>query len=245
MLKLILSTTIGSALTYFLNINLSFGPFIASGLVGLVATKLFPKFAAPIYAASFVSMSSLEVLPSITLSFFSGLFTGLIYLSVQKMFVGVGGKLGAIAFFTVLIATWSRLPVYSYNPLTLFETLYLIFTSCFGAGLTYYISMRFKQNPVFSSSVVVLTFALIGNIFLRFDDEIVAAVTCGSYAGMSSCEVITNIKKMYLVGLVAGIILFLSWPLFCGVGGKLGLVAFLAVFLSKLVIGCHESRSSL
>jgi hypothetical protein len=51
---------------------------------------------------------------------------------------------------------------------------------------------------------------------------------------MSSCEVITNTKKMCLVGLVAGIILFLSWPLFHGVGGKLGLVAFSAVFLSQI-----------
>lgn len=235
MLKLNIITTLSAALTYFLNINFGLGPFTASALVGLVAAKLFPKFAAPIYAASFASMSSLEVLPNIMLSALSGLFTGLIYLSTQKIFMGCGGKLGAIAFFSVLIATWFSSPVYFYNPLTLFELLYLLFASCLGAGFTYYISISFKQHPVFSSSIVVLTTALMGNIFLRFDHKVVAAVTCGSYAGMSSKEVITNIKKMYLVGLLAGIILFLSWPLFCGVGGKLGLVAFLAVFLSKSV----------
>lgn len=236
MLKLISSTILAAILTYFLNINLALGPFIASALVGLAGDKLFPKFAAPIYAASFVSMSSLEVLPSITLSFFAGLFTGLIYLSCQKIFVGLGGKLGAIAFFSVLITNWFRSPIYSCSPLTLLEGLYLVFASCVAGELTYYISIRLRQSPVFSSSIVVLTAALLGNIFLKFDHKVVAAVTCGSYAGMSSKEIITNIKKMCLVGLVAGIILFLSWPLFCGVGGKLGLVAFLAVFLSKLVI---------
>jgi hypothetical protein len=104
MLKLNLSATLAAALTYFLNFNLGLGPFIASALVGLVAGKLFPKFAAPIYAASFVSMSSSEALPSLTLSALSGLFTGLMYLSVQKIFVGVGGKLGLVAFLAVFLS---------------------------------------------------------------------------------------------------------------------------------------------
>ena len=235
MLKLILSTTIGSIITYFLNFNLGGGPFIASGLVGLISAKIFPKFSSCIYAASFASMSSLGVLPNISLSGICGLITGLLYIFTQKLFLGVGGKLGAIAFFSVLIVNFFRTPIYfSLTSLSLLDGLYLIFACGLGAGLTYYISLRFNQNSVFSSSLVVLVTALIGNIFLKFDHKLVAAVTCGTYAGMSSPKIITNIKKMCLVGLLSGIILFLTWPFFYGVGGKLGLVAFLAVFLSKI-----------
>lgn len=235
-LKLILSTTFASVLTYFLNINLGLGPFIASGLVGLVASKVFPKFSPAIYAASFASMSGLQVLPRLSLSGIAGLLTGILYISTQKIFVGLGGKLGAIAFFSVLITSlFVGLGIYLSDTLQFLESLLLILGSCLGAALTYYISIRFKQEPVFSSSIVVLAAALILNIFLRFDNNLVAAITCGSYAGMSSKEIIKNLKMMCWIGVVSGIILFLTWPLFFAVGGKLGLVAFLAVFLSKLI----------
>ncbi|MBM3253325.1 MAG: hypothetical protein FJZ16_03615 [Candidatus Omnitrophica bacterium] len=233
MLRLILSTTLASVLTYFLSINLGLGPFIASSLVGLTSAKVFPKLAAAIYAASFASMSSKEVLPNISVSGIAGLITGLLYLFTQKVFLGIGGKLGAIAFFSVLIVSRFSSAIYFSQTLSFFEGSFLILGSCLGAVLTYYISTRFKQEAVFSSSIVVLAAGLILNIFLRFNNNLVAAITCGSYAGMSSKEVIGNYRRMCLVGLLSGIILFLSWPLFSGIGGKLGLVAFLAVFLSK------------
>lgn len=222
-------------MTYFLNINLGFGPFIASGLVGLAGLKVFPKLAAAIYAASFAAMSTPQVLPRITLSGIAGLLTGLLYIFTRKIFVGWGGKLGAIAFFSVLITSLFSSSLYFSTALTFLEGSSLIFGSCGGAVLTYYISARFKQDAVLSSSIVVLAAVLILNTLFRFDNNLVAAITCGSYAGMSSKETMGNLKIMCLVGLLSGIILFLTWPLFSGIGGKLGLVAFLAVFLNKLI----------
>lgn len=152
------------------------------------------------YAASFASMSSQQILPNISLSGVASFFTGLLYIFTQKIFLGVGGKLGAIAFFSVLSISLLSSSLYLSHFLTYLEGLSLIFGSCLGTLLTYYISIRFKQNPVFSSSIVVLIAALILNLFLRFNNN-----------------------------------LFLTWPFFSGVGGKLGLIAFLAVFLSRLI----------
>lgn len=233
--KLILSAICAAVLTYFLNINLGFGPFIASALVGLIAAKVFPRFSPAMYAASFASMSSPQILPNISLSGIIGLTTGLLYVFTLKIFIGLGGKLGAIAFFSVLPISLLSSSLYLSHFLTYLEGLSLIFGSCLGALLTYYITIRFKQNPVFSSSIVVLSAALILNFFLRFNNNLVSAITCGSYAGMSSKEIIRNYRGMLFIGLLSGIILFLTWPFFYGVGGRLGLIAFLAVFLSRLI----------
>jgi len=230
---LILSTILASVLTYLLNIRFHLGPFIASGLVGLVSTKVLKRFSPSMYAASFASMSSSKVLPSVASSGVAGLITGILYISTQKIFVGIGGKLGAIAFLSVLITSSFVSEVRISQNLAYLEGLYLVLGSSLGAVLTYSVSTRFKQNPVFSSSIVVLTAALISNISLRYDN-LVAAITCGTYAGMSSRSVIRDSKRMLFVGSLAGVILFLSWPLFSGVGGKLGLIAFLAVFLYRL-----------
>ncbi len=236
---LILSTILASVLTYLLSIRFHLGPFIASGLVGLISTKVLKKFSSPMYAASFASMSSSEVLPSVPSSGVAGLITGILYILTQKVFVGIGGKLGAIAFLSVLIISLFVSEVQFSQNLTYLEGLYLILGSSLGAVLTYSVSTRFKQNPVFSSSIVVLTAALISNISLRYDN-LVAAITCGTYAGMSSEEVIGDLKRMFFIGGLAGIILFLSWPLFSGVGGKLGLIAFLAIFLCRLFSGMED-----
>jgi hypothetical protein len=50
-------------------------------------------------------MSSVEIIPSIVLVTAAGVFAGLFFMLSKNLFVGIGGKLGTIAFGGVVIIT--------------------------------------------------------------------------------------------------------------------------------------------
>jgi hypothetical protein len=103
--------SIGAAvLTYSLSIRLKNGPVFASSLVSLLGGLLLPAFgaekaavmAAVVMAASFVGMSSGEKMKSEASVLFSGLIMGIMFIYSANHFGGAGGKLGTLAFGSVV-----------------------------------------------------------------------------------------------------------------------------------------------
>ena len=107
-------------MTYWLaNIpEFHFGPVMASslaGIVGVIITNRFVKkmdpkvVAAVIYCGSFVGMCSVNVVPNILHIGIAGVLSGILFSYAQNIFVGVGGRLGTMAFIgstvTVLLLT--------------------------------------------------------------------------------------------------------------------------------------------
>ncbi len=110
MVLIMVFSMVGALLTFVLNIRFNQGPVMASGLVGVLAGVLLPQafevigptLAIVTFGASFVGMSGLNRLKEESLVLFSGLFFGLIYIYSAPYFGGAGGKLGTIAFVSVL-----------------------------------------------------------------------------------------------------------------------------------------------
>jgi len=108
---MIVFTSMGAALlTYVISIRFEMGPVLASGLVGLIAGLILPAvlpvfgvtLAIVAFGASFVGMSAKGKMPEESAIVFAGLLFGLIFIFSAPYFGGAGGKLGTIAFASVL-----------------------------------------------------------------------------------------------------------------------------------------------
>ncbi|MBP7263627.1 MAG: hypothetical protein KBB32_05585 [Spirochaetia bacterium] len=102
---------IGSVSTYAVSVRLGRGPVMASAFFGLLAGVLLPAihgtqegrlFDAAFFAGSFVGMSSLARLRHEGEAGMAGVICGLAYVVAMPWFGGAGGKLGTLAFGSVL-----------------------------------------------------------------------------------------------------------------------------------------------
>ena len=117
MVLIVFFAMIGALLTFILNIRFQQGPVLASGFVGLIFGALLPVFFPEIgvtlaivaFGASFVGMSNTKRMHEESLIIFAGLLFGLIYIFSAPYFGGAGGKLGTIAFASVLSVSGLRM----------------------------------------------------------------------------------------------------------------------------------------
>ena len=98
-----------ATLTYIINIRFQQGPVLASAIIGIISGAFLPLlfisgnlFAVVAIGASFVGMSNKTRFNDERLILVSGILFALIFIYSAPYFLGVGGKLGTIAFLSVL-----------------------------------------------------------------------------------------------------------------------------------------------
>ncbi|TJX14327.1 hypothetical protein E9840_06630 [Tissierella creatinini] len=95
---------LGVTLTWFINHKMGYGAVIANGLVGVMAAIFLPNDLAGIaYTSSFVGMSSLEVIPSMTAAALGSVIVWLVFLTTAEIYSGIGGKGGTTAALSTII----------------------------------------------------------------------------------------------------------------------------------------------
>jgi len=95
---------IGSTLTWILNHKMGYGPIVSNGLIGVFAGIFLPKtLAGTTYAASFVGMSGISIIPSILGASLGGIIIGIVLSNTQEIYAGLGGKGGTTAALSTLI----------------------------------------------------------------------------------------------------------------------------------------------
>jgi hypothetical protein len=115
-LTIILIALAATALTFALSVAHGNGPVLASSVVGmlggLVLPVVFPaqggNLAVVAICASFAGMSSRERLPNAWAVLAVGAFTGVVFIFSTPHLGGAGGKLGTIAFGSVLAVSGFR-----------------------------------------------------------------------------------------------------------------------------------------
>jgi hypothetical protein len=101
---------VAAVATFALSLHRGTGPVVASSLVGLVGGLLLPilfplngiTLAVVAICASFTGMSSKERFPTMDWMVLAGVFTGVVFIFSTPNLGGAGGKLGTIAFGSVL-----------------------------------------------------------------------------------------------------------------------------------------------
>ena len=107
---LYLYSVLGALITYILNVRLGHSAVLSSGAVGLAGglllPVLYPKFGQTlgviVICASFAGMSGLERIPHEIYIVIAGIFCAFIFIYTVPYFAGAGGKLGTIAFGSVI-----------------------------------------------------------------------------------------------------------------------------------------------
>jgi hypothetical protein len=109
--KVVAALLFGSLLTYFLVTSMSINVVLAASAVGtcgvyvpgLLRIKDSKDYVAPIYCGAFIGMSSALIFPNVSWLLFSSVLSALLFIISKNIYLGVGGKLGAIAFMGVSI----------------------------------------------------------------------------------------------------------------------------------------------
>ena len=110
---LVLWIPIAAIITYIINNQFGLGGVFSAGIIGTIGSFLnifnrrseyLKQIAGPIYCGAFIGMTSLEVKYVYYMILTAGVFTALLFFATKSLFVGVGGKLGTLAFIGVLLS---------------------------------------------------------------------------------------------------------------------------------------------
>lgn len=233
---------ISAFLTYFFSANLSFGPVIAAGIVGIFSVLIVKKYSVAAYCGAFVGMVSCDLSQGYWFLTVASLVAGLVYILSLKSFDGAGGKLGTIAFTGCLLSTLLFGRTLLSDTVSGFDTMvFITLYSVIGAILTYIINVRITKDPVLSSSLVgIIAGISLPVIHSQGGDTFAVVAICASFAGMSSKKRLPNEYFVVLAGLFTAVVFILSAPHMGGAGGKLGTIAFGSVLA---VSGLHSMYS--
>jgi len=208
-----------------------------SSRIGLLAERVLP---ASLYCGAFVGMTSSHVLPGTPWVVLAGIIAGVIYSWAKHFWVGVGGKLGTIAFAgTALIVLVAHLAGWNHADPAAAPVDGPMLWAVFGVGivavpLTYVLAEPCKLGAVFASAVPSAVLAL-GINLLSAPWQIkmmpLAAVWLGaSFAGMTSMERVGGRYWMLpLLGLIFAFLFVSAGPRVHGFGGLLGATALVSV----------------
>jgi hypothetical protein len=107
----ILYSITGAVVTWLISVRVGRGPVMASSFIGIAAGLLLPSIhgqelgttlAVMTFCASFAGMSSEKRLPGLLPVAIAGFFCGLMFMFTSPWMGGAGGKLGTIAFGSVI-----------------------------------------------------------------------------------------------------------------------------------------------
>ncbi len=107
---LVPTAAVAAITTSLITVRLGHGPVVGSAVVGLVAGVVClpvgtagDTIAAVAFCGSFVGMATPERIPGLGAMLFAGATSGAVFVETVPYFVGLGGKLGTIAFVACLV----------------------------------------------------------------------------------------------------------------------------------------------
>lgn len=208
-----------------------------SGRIGLLDQRVLP---ASLYCGAFAGMTSANVLPGTTWVVVAGTLVGIIYSLARHFWVGIGGKLGTIAFAgTALTVIVARLSGWNHWDTTASPIVGLWLWAVFAIGivsapLTFFLSEPCKFGAVCASAVPTavlgLSIDLLSPAWKSRLLSLVAAWLGASFVGMTSRERVAG--RYWLLPVLGIIFAFLfvgSGPRVRGFGGLLGTTALVSV----------------
>ncbi len=219
------------------------------------------------FAGSFAGMTSTYLLVDqavnpfsikfILIALFLSAIVGVLYSvgeivsSIQPglFFDGYGGRLGTIAFISVVFFLLLKylfkshsFTIFDFNSYNLLKDplFYLAIPSAMVGAM---ISMEIKNavsslNDNYKVLSVAIT-GMIGGILITkipvYGEEYALAWYTGAFVGMSSYFILMLKRNYFFSGIIAGVFYVIFRGVFTGVGGKLGFISFMAVLTMRLI----------
>jgi len=233
---------------------------IASAGLGLIAGVLFKKHFDIFYSGTFAGMCSAAVIPAIYWAILLGVVVFAVWVALEKLFAGVGGKFGTIAMISGLIvativlivqgATYKH-PIASgvANYKQLNWIIWLCTPLLTAAACTATLFVRNKGELAKNTTVASAIVGLLGAFLLllitskvptsttvSYGTVFAGAVYSASFAGMASkdrlktYDMYSEYVAFAITGLIVGFIYLGIFGILM-VGGKFGFSGFLSVLV--------------
>ncbi len=231
-------TIVGVFATYSLVHLFDISVVIASSFIGLLGHFLLKKYEVPIYCGSFAGMVSVALFGFFEVAILA-LVCAFVYAHISPLFSGYGGKLGTIAFISSLIVHSLFLDEFAVVD-TDFHLLLLLLTALVGVVSTFYLQHQMKTSAVFASALTSSVFALLVIYALPAYAGYAIVFFSASFIGMSSKKRLPGAFFVVFSGLTLGFVYYLFVSLFNGLGGKLGLMAFISVIITMSISKVYE-----
>ena len=195
---------------------------------------------ASLYCGAFAGMTSSHVLPGLGWLTLAGILAGILYSLAKHFWVGIGGKLGTMAFagtaITVALARFSGLNHQNRAAASVDPALQLaiVGVAAVSVSLTYWLSEHRKFGAVFGSAVpsAVLVFG-VNLLSPSWQLKMIPLGTAwfgARFAGMTSVERLAGRHwTLPLIGLIYGFLSVGFGPRLYGFGGGLGTTALVSV----------------
>ena len=227
---------------------------VMAGLLPRVTSRVTNSDTAPLYVGAFAGMTSPVVLMGPEWLILSGVIAGCLWSVVSEAWVGVGGKMGTVAFagvaLTAGIATLlgqggGMVPLPRYLPA---QEVAIVAASVGAAVLSHWLAFRRGWGVVLASALptaaVVIVFVGVSQAVTLPGDALIAAWFGGSFVGMTATTRTAGGRWMLpAMGLVFGVLLILFQVNLSGLGGDLGATASAAV-IAVLGMGWLARRGS-
>ncbi len=101
------------------------------------------------------------------------------------------------------------------------------------ATITYYLSIAIASNVIAAGAIGVISALVLGKLN---KENLILPAYCGTFVGMSALGILPNGLYVLAAGLVSGIVFIFSKNSMKGVGGRLGLFAFVGVAISVFLL---------
>lgn len=106
-----------------------------------------------------------------------------------------------------------------------------VFLSAFiGVVVTYYINHNMGYGAILANGIVGIVAATL------LAPDLAGAMYTASFVGMSSAAVIPSIFGAAIGGIIVGLVILLTVPIFSGIGGKGGTTAAFSVLVTKMLL---------
>lgn len=112
----------------------------------------------------------------------------------------------------------------------------------FGAVVCYSLNHYLQFGPIMAATTVGLAGSFLPQINKKssYLKQVPVAIYCGTFIGMSNTTVAPNLTFVCIAAVIATVLFVYAKTLFFGLGGKLGMLSFIAVaitsFLSYLIV---------
>lgn len=233
---------IGAVLTYLLVKYVDMNSLMISPLIGLLGALVFPRYGDAIFCGSFVGMTGIQVLG---LYYFitAALTSAFVFLAATNTFKGLGGKLGTIAFISCLFMAFINRSAQIRPPSSYWDN-YALYISigAISAYVTFVLNNRANVGPVMASAIIGFFGAVVflyvnGGAYAGYAPVIYGA----SFIGMSSKKTLPSFVMVLSAGMIFGVIYVFNINNFTGIGGRLGLTAFLSVLITTGLFCAFEN----
>ena len=259
--RAVLFTVAATLLVAVLDRSVGMSAVFAAALVGVIA-GLLPRViplmkasdSACLYVGAFAGMTSPVVVMGPGWLILVGVLAGCIWSLVRDAWVGVGGKMGTMAFAGVAITTGiatmlghqeGMVPLPKYLPA---QEVIVVVVSVVAAQLTYWLVASRGWGIVMASALPTLIatalFVSISHATTLSADSLSAAWFGASFVGLTSATRLADRRWMMpAMAVVFGVLLILFEANLSGLGGDLGATASAAV-IAVLGMGWLARRGS-